>query len=862
VLAIGAKVMGGVGGGGGIDVAKQRQETQGTGTVLGAESAKSESIGRAIENIEKYSSVELSHTRDMLSALVKIRDTIGVVAAMATQTSGLRATALDEKNYGVGSSSGVLGIGASSTSIQDSGIKLNGGQTIGSAISSGVDATGYADILKKNSGLWGIGASSSTSRDVIQLDDDLKKQFGLLVGSMRDGAMEAVKLLGVSTDGILEKINGMELGIDEISFKGLTGAEIQKELEAVFSKVGDDIAKLAVPELEKYQQVGEGYLETLTRVATDYATIDSVMEASGRSFGAVGLASVEARERLIKLAGGLDELVSNSQSFNDNFLNKAEQLAPVQKYVTDQLATMGLQGITTRDQFKNVVLGLDVTTEAGAKQYAALLALADAFAKTHAATVDLTKTEQEIGDERTDLQNKLDELTMTQAQLADKARNAIDAHNRALYDQVQAAQAAKDVLDVQSQLYDVTGNKAAAVALLEKQHADALSGMAPALANATKALWNAQAAAAATKGALDTVSNAYTALQAVVGKEKDKLNEAYTASSDVLQLGIDAATAAVTKLSSLSQDLHSALDAMAVPGQEKAQRAAAQAQIEAALAIAKAGGPLPDADSLKNALSTVSKDASSQFSSYVDYMRDLYRTKNTVGALSGLTDEQLSAEQLTLKTLQAQKTALEAAHKQDLAALDATLEQAKNQTDLLSGIYTSLMTLPQALASLGLAVQAAQANPGVAATTGIAGLYQSLLGRAPDAAGLAFWQSQAASGASLDAIGNAIKSSGEYQASHIPGFATGGYHLGGLRVVGEDGPEIEATGPARIFNASQTRSMLSGDNSDVVAELRAVRTELVAVKAEAKRSADSVELLKRVIRNDRLYASTKEEVTA
>ncbi|SDI47787.1 tape measure protein, partial [Duganella sp. OV510] len=123
VLALGAKVMGGTGGGG-FDVAKDRQEKAGTGTVLGDESAKSESISRSIENLEKYANVELSHTRDMLSALVKIRDTIGVVAAMATQTSGLRATALDEKKYGVGSSSGVLGIGASSTTIQDSGIKL------------------------------------------------------------------------------------------------------------------------------------------------------------------------------------------------------------------------------------------------------------------------------------------------------------------------------------------------------------------------------------------------------------------------------------------------------------------------------------------------------------------------------------------------------------------------------------------------------------------------------------------------------------------------------------------------------------------------------------------------------------------
>lgn len=43
----------------------------------------------------------------------------------------------------------------------------------------------------------------------------------------------------------------------------------------------------------------------------------------------------------------------------------------------------------------------------------------------------------------------------------------------------------------------------------------------------------------------------------------------------------------------------------------------------------------------------------------------------------------------------------------------------------------------------------------------------------------------------------------------IPGFATGGDHRGGWRIVGENGPELEATGPARIFNASQTREILT-----------------------------------------------------
>ena len=51
------------------------------------------------------------------------------------------------------------------------------------------------------------------------------------------------------------------------------------------------------------------------------------------------------------------------------------------------------------------------------------------------------------------------------------------------------------------------------------------------------------------------------------------------------------------------------------------------------------------------------------------------------------------------------------------------------------------------------------------------------------------------------------------------GFAHGGFHQGGLRLVGEERPELEATGPSRIFSVNQTRDILSspkgGDNISI-----------------------------------------------
>ena len=57
----------------------------------------------------------------------------------------------------------------------------------------------------------------------------------------------------------------------------------------------------------------------------------------------------------------------------------------------------------------------------------------------------------------------------------------------------------------------------------------------------------------------------------------------------------------------------------------------------------------------------------------------------------------------------------------------------------------------------------AQTNTNASGTDAVSGLYQSILGRAPDAEGLAYWNQQLASGKSINDIANAFKASPEYQ---------------------------------------------------------------------------------------------------
>lgn len=79
----------------------------------------------------------------------------------------------------------------------------------------------------------------------------------------------------------------------------------------------------------------------------------------------------------------------------------------------------------------------------------------------------------------------------------------------------------------------------------------------------------------------------------------------------------------------------------------------------------------------------------------------------------------------------------------------------------------------------------------------------------------------------------------------LPSFASGGAFSGGLRLVGENGPEIEATGASRIYNAAQTADMLSG-GSNVANQISGMREEMKAsLYAVAKNTAQTANRLNR-----------------
>ncbi|ATQ74859.1 hypothetical protein CR152_10235 [Massilia violaceinigra] len=457
LAGVGVAMSGGGGGGGGMSAAEV-QKKQGTGGVFGDKDARSASIQRSLEMLEANSGNLIPLNVGMLSVLRSInasgkRLTNLIVRApgvvdgsnMAIQTGVKQNGQAIVNSQLLGSSINPLAsvmqkvasfiFGKVTTTIVDSGIQFGGRVN---DLQAGAGYEQYASVDTKKKGLF--GSSTNNTMNTQGLDPGLASQFARIFTDVETALGSAAESLGVRVEHVTATLDALTIDKTKLSFKGLSGDALTEALNAAISKTMDDMAEAVFPDLNGFREVGEGYAETVIRLASNSAILDSTLSSIGMTFGATGVSSLAARQYLIDLAGGIDALSEQASGFANNYLTEAERMAPVQRQVTEQMAALGMAGVTTRDQFKEVVLGLDLNTAKGAETYTSLMALQEAFALVTPGAKDMAA----VLEERAGLQEEYDAATMTSAQLLAKQRDALDESNRALFDSVVAAQAAKD----------------------------------------------------------------------------------------------------------------------------------------------------------------------------------------------------------------------------------------------------------------------------------------------------------------------------------------------------------------------------------------------------------------------------------
>jgi len=223
-----------------------------------------------------------------------------------------------------------------------------------------------------------------------------------------------------------------------------------------------------------------------------------------------------------------------------------------------------------------------------------------------------------------------------------------------------------------------------------------------------------------------------------------------------------------------------------------------------------------EADSISGDLAAIAKPSEGLFSSFNEYQADFFKTANTISELNDSTDTSLNIEEQTLNIQQ-----------DELNTLNGILASAQTQIDSINGLSVSIMSVMDALASFQSAAVSAGGGSGGGGSAGapisaadsnamlVSALYETGLGRQADVGGQAFWQSQLDSGRSIDEVKSSFFAAATVNNEPIvQAFANGGNHSGGLRMVGERGPELEVTGPSRIIKNSDILGSLSGNKSD------------------------------------------------
>ena len=321
---------------------------QGTGTVFGDSEAQSESIKNSIDLLSENSDLMLPLTSAMLRSLRNIESNIGGVTNLIIRQAtgegfniqegfnqnaigGFLEKAGNSFFAGIGDFLGINkmlgsllgGLFGSKTTIKGQGL-FGDTQKLGDIITKGFDLFEYVDVqIKKKS--FGITTSKKNKTQTSAADAALENQFTLIFSGFYDSILKASASLGANMDTVKGNLENAVIRLGKIDLKGLTGDEIQEKLEAVFGAAADELAQKGFAGLDDFQKVGEGYYETLIKVATGveqaaYFTdrlnvtaiaYTQILNKQGDVAAEIVRQSVLLTDKTKDIAGGFYELVNN-----------------------------------------------------------------------------------------------------------------------------------------------------------------------------------------------------------------------------------------------------------------------------------------------------------------------------------------------------------------------------------------------------------------------------------------------------------------------------------------------------------------------------------------------------------------------
>lgn len=600
-----------------------------------------------------------------------------------------------------------------------------------------------------------------------------------------EGAMGFFQLIDKSTGEILKRFKDRELDKDPqkawAQFVGEMGGALIDEIKK------GDIPGWMRAELDA---LGDNVtVEGLNQALLKIAAIDAAFKGWADTMTGFAGLSEKAQTELLKLSGGLEALASNVNAFYAGFYSEAERAEILQRQVRDQLKKLGVVDIDPAGG------------EEAKKKFRKLI-------------------EDALASGNTELAAKLLALAQLFGVAADYAQKSAET----------AAEAAKTAADEAAKALEESRKKAKEAA--------------------------------------------YANFEAAIQREQKYWQDVASTSQEA----ISGLSSALSTLRSNARDLYGSLDAT-----QQMLAAQGMVYIEDALSGVRGGRKLTDYAGLTDAIGAARGGINSgRYATQFERDRDALVLAGQLSELADKGDAQLSAEERQLKASQEQ-----------LERLDKTLTYWRDQLADNKAQIDATLSVEDAVKALHALIPGSSINgggtgqkpgssggavwgPGGGGSTGstaedpkyvrprsdgsggtwyegitdpgrvaeldkLAGGYHQFDGTG-DAAGLNAWirENNLKPQDLADLSGLYARDwDNWFKANGIPAFAGGGMFGGGLRLVGERGPELEVTGPARYWSSAQTQALLSGAGGNsrleslveqLVAENRLMRGQIAALE--------------------------------
>lgn len=685
---------------------------------------------------------------------------------------------------------------------------------------------------------------------------------------------------------------------------GVLGTDPDKAWAAFFGKMGgaliEELKSADIPgwmrsELELGDNVTiEGFNAAVQKIAV----IDTAFKGWSKSVSGFESLSGQAQTELLKTAGGINALAGGVNALYAGFYTEAERAQITQRQLQEQLKKLDVDidltgGKKAKDQYRNLI---EDALAAGNNELAAkLLGLAEVFG----AVADAAgRVLEGLAGERVKLEAELLRATGKteeyKAALRKLATEGMSEAERAAWDYNDALRseiAAKDqYVSLERRWLELNGDTAE----LRRRELAALDPANRAIQERIWALEDERAAVeaarqAAAEAAQRARDDAYANLEAAVQRENEVLNKQLESLRSFEQ--------GLSGVVNAAQQAAAALRGN-VPETAAMLTRQAESVIDSALASLRTAGRLPgDGSQLTEAISDARAGISqASFASVQDYERAQLALADKLSGIESLggkqlTDTHRTAEGIERQIVQNEKT-LDFWRKQldgTAQSIDATLSvaQAVRQIEAVLGGKVTTGGGTTGTDPNGPVFGGTEPGGGTSAPTaesryrraridGSGGVwYESITDKSRiaeldklfdgyhafdgsgDVQGLADWITKnKLKPKDLSDLSGLWERDWDafFKRTGIPAFAGGGDHWGGIRLVGERGPELELTGPARYLNADQTRSLLSRQQgagwdssrmesliSSLLQENRLLRELLARIAGDGQRSREVLE---------------------